>query len=88
MATCYCPVITSPTAGPLVKLSMGLEIPDSLCGSKDSAGRYIDYCSSKFTWNSAPAWMVTGMLAAIERGYNRLSICPGQRAAGVPLPAW
>jgi hypothetical protein len=66
MATCYCPVITSPTAGQGVKLSMGLVIPESLCGSKDSVGKYIDYCSSSaFTWNSGPAQLVTVMLALL-----------------------
>ena len=61
MATCYCPVVASETPGKGVKLTMGLVIPESLCGSKDPAGKYIDYCSSAYTWNSGPAQMATVM---------------------------
>ncbi len=65
MATCYCPVVQSQTAGPGVALTMGVVIPTSLCGSKDSAGKYVDYCSSAYTWNSGPAQMSTVILALV-----------------------
>jgi hypothetical protein len=65
MATCYCPVIKSQSAGPGVALEMVLMIPESSCGATDSKGKYIDYCSSLYTWNSGPAQMETVMLALV-----------------------